>query len=63
MFSKIFYGSVKLVKVEKKCAQPNNLKLKQTQIIKINIPRGFPSGGTLKSVPKNTGLDGAKSRV
>lgn len=45
---KIFYGKLKLVTVERKLTQISSMS-NQTQIVKIKIPRGFPTGGILKS--------------
>lgn len=60
---KIFNGTTKLVPVEQKCTAICGSISSQIQIVKINVPRGFPTGGTLRSqVSKSvTGLEDTQS--
>ncbi|XP_025193484.1 uncharacterized protein LOC112593316, partial [Melanaphis sacchari] len=63
--NEIFNGSIKLIKLKKKsnffCDSMENEK----QVLKIKIPRGFPTGGTIKSeISKpDIGHDNIKSIV
>lgn len=47
--SKIFYGSRKRVEVNRKSMRISDLASSETQAVRVNVPRGFPAGGTLQS--------------
>ncbi|VVC39642.1 Chaperone DnaJ, C-terminal,DnaJ domain,HSP40/DnaJ peptide-binding [Cinara cedri] len=51
--NEIFYGLIKFVSVEKKLTHTGDSKSNQTQIVKVKVPRGFPTGGILKSEISN----------
>ncbi|XP_022176137.1 uncharacterized protein LOC111037720 [Myzus persicae] len=54
--NEIFNGSIKSVKIKRK---PNIIcvsKSNEIQVLKIKIPRGFPTGGTLKSEVSKPGI-------
>lgn len=62
---KIFNGSIKLVEVKNKSIKISDSVSNVMQVVKVNVPRGFPTGGTLLSeVSKSTnGLEDVKSTV
>lgn len=46
---------MKLVPVKRKLIQISNSTTNEMQTVKINIPRGFPTGGILKSKVSEVG--------
>lgn len=48
-YLKIFNGTTKLVPIEQKSTEIFNSISSQIRTVKINVPRGFPTGGTLRS--------------
>lgn len=59
---KIFDGSTKLIPVKIKSTISNSMSNK-IQFMKVIVPRGFPTGGILKSEVSNTGFEDIKSIV
>lgn len=62
---KIFYGSTKLVPFKRALSHANDSISNEVRFVKVKVPRGFPTGRTLKSeeINADADFDGIKSII